>query len=808
MRQFLFIFCLLSLTLSVPAESYKKVQIYFADRMELGEILRSNLEIDHTEIQSDQSIIVYLSETEYQRLQSSGYRHKVLIDDWQEYYRNKQKMTALEKQTQLKESARHYNVTDFKFGSMGGYYTFDEIIAELDSMHAKYPHIISARDSIGHSIEDRALWAVKISDNPDIEEDEPQVCFDALIHAREGASNSTVMYFMNYLLENYGKDSVVTYLVDNREIYFLPCLNPDGYEYNRLTDPNGGGMWRKNRRDNGNGSYGVDLNRNYSIGWAWDDEGSSADGYSEVYRGTSAISEPESYYFAEFIKSKSIITHINYHTYSNIILYPWGYIPDPAPDAEIFFQYAQDMSQYNGYTYGGGDAIGYYSNGTQTDWMYGDQTDSKNKIFSFVVEVGTSSDGFWADENRIIPLAEANVGANLYLCWLPGGFVSIAGHDFQQSLFLPGDSIACDVIIKNRGLAALDNIYVEIESLSDYARISEPRYSVRPLQVWESDSISVSFQLSPETPVGEQIKLAAKTFYTNLLMDTDTLTFFTGMQTALFADSGNAFDYNWDQYFTSSSNIWEQTDTDFHSSPSAYTDSRNGNYASKITTSMTLAEPIDLTGYSQARLSFWTHYAIETNWDCGMVQISTDSGATWTSLNGRYTSPGSGTGAQVKNVPVYHGYQTDWAQEDIDLSAYSGTEILLRFILKADDYVEYDGWTIDDICIYYYDLENAANSNAKPLTKYKFSMQQNYPNPFNPKTQIHYQIEKAELVNLTIYNLLGDKIIELIDEHQIAGNHSYNFNINSIQSKLSSGIYFYVLRSGNQQLIRKMMVLK
>ena len=320
MRQLVILIFLVIFTFSLPAETYKKVQIYFSDRTELREIMRSDLGIDHTEIQSDKSIIVYLGEREYRLLLAHGYRHKVLIDDWQKYYRNRRKMTALEKQTQLQKSADNYNVTEFDLGSMGGFYTFDEIVAELDSMRAKYPNIISARDSIGHSIEDRPLWTVKISDNPDIDEDEPQVCFDALIHAREGASMATVMYFMYYLLENYGSDSVVTYLVNNREIYFLPCLNPDGYEYNRLTDPDGGGMWRKNRRDNGDGSYGVDLNRNYSIAWGWDDSGSSPDGDDETYRGTAALSEPESRYFAEFIRSKHIRTHINYHTYSNIIL--------------------------------------------------------------------------------------------------------------------------------------------------------------------------------------------------------------------------------------------------------------------------------------------------------------------------------------------------------------------------------------------------------------------------------------------------------------------------------------------------------
>ncbi|MDO9548660.1 MAG: T9SS type A sorting domain-containing protein, partial [Candidatus Marinimicrobia bacterium] len=85
---------------------------------------------------------------------------------------------------------------------------------------------------------------------------------------------------------------------------------------------------------------------------------------------------------------------------------------------------------------------------------------------------------------------------------------------------------------------------------------------------------------------------------------------------------------------------------------------------------------------------------------------------------------------------------------------------------------------------------------------------QNYPNPFNPTTRIDYQNEKAGFVNMTIYNLLGEKIVEVIDEFQAAGNHSHYFDVNTVQATLSSGIYFYVLRSGQQSRTRKMMILK
>jgi len=102
---------------------------------------------------------------------------------------------------------------------------------------------------------------------------------------------TSTIYYMWYLLENYASNDEIKYLVDETEMYFVPLLNPDGYIYNQTTDPNGGGMWRKNRRPNSDGTFGVDLNRNYSHGWGT--TGISWNTSDDTYPGTSAFSEPE-----------------------------------------------------------------------------------------------------------------------------------------------------------------------------------------------------------------------------------------------------------------------------------------------------------------------------------------------------------------------------------------------------------------------------------------------------------------------------------------------------------------------------------
>lgn len=140
------------------------------------------------------------------------------------------------------------NVSGFGFGSMGGFYTLAEVLTELDNMKVLFPNLITTKVSIGNTIESRPMYMVKISDNPDIDENEPEVLYTALHHAREPQSMMQMIYFMYYLLENYNSNPSVQYLVNNRELFFIPVVNPDGYEYNRSTYPTGGGMWRKNRK--------------------------------------------------------------------------------------------------------------------------------------------------------------------------------------------------------------------------------------------------------------------------------------------------------------------------------------------------------------------------------------------------------------------------------------------------------------------------------------------------------------------------------------------------------------------------------
>ncbi|MDH4156849.1 MAG: M14 family zinc carboxypeptidase [candidate division Zixibacteria bacterium] len=297
--------------------------------------------------------------------------------------------------------------------TMGGFRTLSEIESCLDSLAAIYTGIMTPKFSIGKTIENRDLWVVKVSDNPGTDEDEPEVGYIAMIHSREPAAGASLLHFLIYMLENYGSDPEVTELVNNRELFFLPCQNPDGYAYNQATNPLGGGMWRKNRRDNGDGSFGIDLNRNYGFQWGFDDVGSSPWTDGETYRGPAGFSEPETQHVKDFILSREFVIVHNLHTYSNLEIWPYSYDRIFSHEEDFFKNLGDSMTRYNGYDPGVGWTL-YPTNGDADDWGWGD-TLSKDRYISLTCEIGSSLDGFWPDPSRIPELVEENIWPNLFL---------------------------------------------------------------------------------------------------------------------------------------------------------------------------------------------------------------------------------------------------------------------------------------------------------------------------------------------------------------------------------------------------------
>ena len=703
MKYILSLLLAITLSIAVNAQNYKQVKIFVNDKSDYAALQTAGLEIDHALWGKDNSLTVFLSDEQFSRLQLTNFTYEVLINDWFEYYSKQPILTESEKSTFIKQSKDNFGVEGFGYGSMGGFLTMAEVYTKLDSMFALYPNIITQKFSIGTTIEGRPIYVVKISDNPNVNENEPQVFYNSLIHAREPQGMMTVMYYMYYLLENYGTDPEVTYLVNNREIYFQPVVNPDGYEYNRTTDPNGGGQWRKNRRLNGDGSSGVDLNRNFGYQWGYNNSGSSPTPSSDTYRGASPFSEPETQAMRNFVNTKAFKTALNYHTYSNLLLYPWGYVSTQTPDNAIFVEYSNDMVAYNGYENGQPPLILYDVNGATDDWMYGEQT-SKPKILSMTPEVGST--GFWPTQAEIFPLAIENLMPNLYYSWVAGEYVSAINPYFSQQFFNPGDNV--DLIIpqlKNKGLSDASNISLSLSSNNPLITITSGSVNVGniPARTTVTNNQNLSFSIGSTMPADVNVKMLLTVSSSGTPMFVDTLSFITGTPILVFADTTNDPLLLWNITSVPTTPKWEATNLSFHSSPTSFTDSKTGTYSSNATVTMTLKNAINLSANAHPRLNFWTKFDMESGYDYGQVEISTNNGTTFTPLTGNYTTLGSGT-FQPNGEPLYDGIQTSWVNEIMDLTNYNTNQVKLKFELKTDGSVNQDGWFVDDIGIVVYGI--------------------------------------------------------------------------------------------------------
>ena len=290
-----------------------------------------------------------------------------------------------------------------------------QIETYIDAVHAARPDLTTL-EIVGQSLQNRPIRAVTITgpDRPgNAAADRPVVLWNGCQHAREWVSPMTVVYIASRLVDDYDADPAVRDLVDNIRFVVVPMANPDGYLYSWSSER----FWRKNRRQNNTEDFGVDLNRNW--GYQWGGDGSSGNPSSDIYRGTSPFSEPETQVLRDLGLSfgSDLVAHIDYHTFSQLILYPFGYasgVQAPEPDRTFFDNLSTDMSDlilaYSGEFY---DPIPswqlYPAAGGATDWFYGDAGAK-----SLTLELRPASGGlgsFDPPPETILPTAHENYEA-------------------------------------------------------------------------------------------------------------------------------------------------------------------------------------------------------------------------------------------------------------------------------------------------------------------------------------------------------------------------------------------------------------
>lgn len=351
----------------------------------------------------------------YQRslIADKGVSIEIVKPDYVVAFGNEVELEAV-KDTGLLETSFVYDVKTMDFPTNdSNFHNYNELLAEMKGLVAAHPNLV-AYEVIGKSLEGRDIVNLRISSDLKNSSKKPGISFMGTHHAREHVSTELPLNLAQYLLSEYVKGNAqVVNLVDNREINIIPLVNPDGAEYDVATGDYQ--AWRKNRRNNGDGTYGVDLNRNY--GYNWGQGGASPSPSSDTYRGASAFSEPETQVIKNFIESKTNITELlSFHTFSELVLYPWGYTYSAITDLkdhQVFQTMAKTMAAWNGYTPEQSSAL-YITSGDTTDWAYG-----THKIFAFTFELDPADawgvDGFYPGQAAIPVVFQKNLKPCLYM---------------------------------------------------------------------------------------------------------------------------------------------------------------------------------------------------------------------------------------------------------------------------------------------------------------------------------------------------------------------------------------------------------
>lgn len=765
-----------SLTESVV--KYHKVKISGGKTIAMN-LLELGITIDHADVQ-DGDIVTEISEDEVNILKKNNITHTILIHDMAKYYEERIMNDYKNRSSSLPPLCNAPNInkpTWFHLGSMGGYFTFAEMETILDSMALLYPNLITVKAPASpplKSIQNRELWYVKISDNPTVDENEPQLLYNSLHHAREAASLSQLIFFMYYMLENYATNPDIKFLVDNTEMYFIPCVNPDGYVYNQTIQPNGGGMWRKNRRNNGS-TFGVDLNRNYGHNWGYDNVGSSPTSSSDTYRGTAAFSEPETQIVRNFCNTHTFVTALNAHTYGNLLIYPWGYLPSfYTPDSATFVNWSVHLTEQTRFLYGTGDqTVNYVTNGDSDDWMYGEQS-SKPKIMSITPEAGAAADGFWPASSRIIDICKTTLHQNITLAKLVTNYAVVTD---EQDWFISGPGYI-KYNIQRLGMQMGDFTVSIIPVGYGIGTVGSPKvYTAATMTLNQSISDSISYTLSGFINQAQYVKYAIAInngFYTH----TDTLTKMYGTPVVVLNDQGNN---------TSNWSSWGLSTSKFKSPPSSITDSPAGNYAANLTSNCTLQSALNLSSATYAHLQYYTRFQLEKNYDFVEIQGSTNGGSTWFPICAPHeTSPASFGGTD----PLYDGLQDGWVKEEIDLTNYVGQNLLLRFRLETDNGLQLDGFYFDDLLVRKITATTTNIDNVLVDGELRI-----YPNPSNGK--ITFKDDSGSASQISIFDQLGKPVVGTI----------YLHNETTVDmSWLASGVYFAHITKNGQSFVKKIIL--
>jgi hypothetical protein len=719
------LFALLIFSVVFGQQKYSQVKIYVPLK-DVPQLQKAGLEFDHSIYNDEEnSLTTTLSEGDIRRLKKLSVKYHVLVEDetaeflrknqGRDFYRfahegisgsPAQLNARLAFESSCSSNRLLYAVPqNFTEGSMGGYYTLSELMGKIDQLKAAYPSLVDTFSLPSLTWQGRRIKVVKISDNASADEDEPEALFGSLIHAREPNSMMSLLFFMQYMLENYNRNPQVAQVLNSRELFFIPCINPDGYLENQRTNPAGGGFRRKNMRNTGSGNFGVDLNRNFAVGFGFDNTGSSPVTTSDTYRGPSAFSEPETQALRDFVATRNFTIGVTCHAFGNYHIIPYGAdaIGTLTPEENaVFSNMPTLLTKYNFYKAGTGlETVNYTVNGVSDDWFLAGGNGCslcgpvRPKVYGYTPEVGTA---FWPSKDSIIPIGREMVFTHYQTACIAGAYYDVQDTD-NATITAANGTATC--LVRRWGVQQ-KNATLSLIPLQNVATVGAPvTLNGNSFTNFNSSQNStIAYTLNNGLTNGSVVKYIWRITSDGLTVeDTVTKIFNAAVVFSDDMEQGSITDVT--SKWTTTGN-WGFTTSSAFSGSRSLTESPNGNYAANTDNTVTLKNAVDLSGGKLVLLSYFTRHLSENGFDRVTVEISTNgvgSGANWTPLCGRLTvSEPKGT---IANTPSLTGNRRGWVRELIDLSNYNNsTNVGIRFRFRSNsNSIVGDGFYFDDVTI-------------------------------------------------------------------------------------------------------------
>ncbi|WP_411893901.1 M14 family zinc carboxypeptidase [Winogradskyella sp. A2] len=580
----------------------------------------------------------------------------------------------------------------------------------------------------------QTIYYVRITGNESTttEGTKPQILYTSMIHSRELSALMNNIYFMWYIIENYNTDPGIKELVDNNELYFVPVVNPDGLRYNQVTNPNGGGMQRKNLRPLSSGSIdpnrGVDLNRNFDYYFGLNNVGSSGTTTSGTYRGPSAESEPETQIMVDFIESRNFKSAVWNHSYANSVPHPYGGDPNANTDREDeYYRWHEEMTRYNRYLYGA--TIFYESNGLPDDWMMGGAPDNNGSTGLNQAIIATTpehgGEGFWPARSSIVPIAKRSMRISLATAYYGGKYAKL--HDLTQSDITTTSNVDLDFGIERIGQTqsgfnvTVTPISSNILNITSPGTVTGIDINTTPTANTFRNQTEVTALMDLDPAIQPNDKIEYNVKFSNddgIIYEANYEKYYQPSVLLSHDSDTETLADEWDQ-----TNGWSETTTDAYSATTAiYT----GTYSNSVTKRLTTKNSYDFSNSSEVVIQFYTKWDIERNYDFVEVLGSPDGGTNWVSLKGNYTKPNatSATTSHDNKSSSYANFQANssgevydgdrmdnWVMEEITIdgnyaSLLSSNNVKIRFNFRTDALnvnesytTTNDGFYIDDFKI-------------------------------------------------------------------------------------------------------------